>query len=146
MLNTIVIQGRFKADLELRHTYSGTAVAAGTLAVQRSRKDTNGEYPTDWIDVVFWGKTAEHASQWFHKGDMAIVRGRLKSRDWEDKNGNKRCSWEVQAESIDFCDGKKEGKQGYAEQNNGYVAPNNGYAAQDSDFADMTDDDGDVPF
>ena len=132
MLNTIVIQGRFKADLELRYTHSGTAVAAGTLAVQRSRKDTNGEYPTDWIDVVFWGKTAEHASQWFHKGDMAIVRGRLESRDWEDKNGNKRRSWEVQAESIDFCGGKKEEQQGYT--------------AKNSDFAEVTDDDGDVPF
>lgn len=108
MLNSIVIQGRFKADLELRHTQNNTAVASGTLAVQRSRKDASGEYPTDWIDVVFWGKSAEHASQWFHKGDMAIVRGRLESRDWEDKNGNKRRSWEVQAESIDFCGSRKE--------------------------------------
>lgn len=108
MLNSIVIQGRFKADLELRHTQYNTAVASGTLAVQRSRKDASGEYPTDWIDVVFWGKSAEHASQWFHKGDMAIVRGRLESRDWKDKNGNKRRSWEVQAESIDFCGNRKE--------------------------------------
>ena len=54
--------------------------------------------------------SAEHAHTWFHKGDMCIVSGRLESRDWEDKNGNKRRSWEVQCESIDFCGGKSEGK------------------------------------
>lgn len=127
MLNCIVIQGRMKADAELRHTTSGTAVASITLAVNRSRKDQNGEYPADWIDVVLWGKTAEHVSRWFHKGDMMIVRGRMESRDWEDKNGNKRRSWEVQAESIDFCGGKK--------QSDGF-----------SGFSELDDDDGEVPF
>ena len=128
MLNCIIIQGRFKGDPELRYTQSNTAVCSTTLAVQRSRKGQDGEYPTDWIDCVFWGKTAEHVNNWFHKGDMAVVRGRLESRDWEDKNGNKRRSWEVQAESIDFCGGgKKEEKK-----------PN-------SDFCEP-DDDGDVPF
>lgn len=129
MLNKIILQGRMKADLELRSTHSGTSVAGSTLAVQRSRKDASGEYPTDWVDVVFWGKLAEHVAQWFHKGDMCIVSGRLESRDWEDKNGNKRRSWEVQCESIDFCGGKSEGKQ-----------------KENSDFADMPEEDSDVPF
>ena len=127
MLNCIVIQGRMKADAELRHTTSGTAVASITLAVNRSRKDQNGEYPTDWIDVVLWGKTAEHVSRWFHKGDMMIVRGRLESRDWEDKNGNKRRSWEVQAERVDFCGSKKQ-------------------SDDSSGFSELDDDDGEVPF
>lgn len=127
MLNSIIIQGRFKADTELRHTQSNTAVCIATLAVQRSRKDQNGEYMTDWIDVVFWGKTAEHVATWFHKGDMAIVRGRLESRKWQDKNGNNRVSWEVQAESIDFCGAKSQQKP-------------------QSDFAELPDDEGDVPF
>ena len=128
MLNCIIIQGRFGEDPELGYTRSNTAVCGATLAVQRSRKGQDGEYLTDWIDCVFWGKTAEHVKNWFHKGDLAVVRGRLESRDWEDKNGNKRRSWEVQAESIDFCGGgKKEEKK-----------PN-------SDFCEP-DDDGDVPF
>lgn len=110
MLNCIIIQGRFKADPELRYTQSNTAVCSATLAVQRSRKDQSGDYPVDWIDCVFWGKTAEHVKNWFHKGELAVVRGRLESRDWEDKNGNKRRSWEVQAESIDFC-GKSDGQK-----------------------------------
>ena len=108
MLNCIIIQGRFKDAPELRYTQSNTPVTSAVLAVQRGRKNQNDEYPVDWIDVVFWGKTAEHAARWFGKGDLAIVRGRLESRDWEDKNGSKRRSWEVQAESIDFCGGKKD--------------------------------------
>lgn len=132
MLNTIIIQGRFKAAPELRHTASNTAVCSATLAVQRSQKDQNGEYMTDWVDVVFWGKTAEHVTAWYHKGDMAIVRGRLESRKWQDKNGNNRVSWEVQAESIDFCGSKSENKAKPQEPQ--------------SDFQELSDDDGDLPF
>ena len=132
MLNCIIIQGRFKADPELRYTHSNTAVCNVTLAVQRSRKDQSSEYPTDWIDCVFFGKTAEHVKTWFGKGDLAVVRGRLESRDWEDRNGNRRQSWEVQAESIDFCGGKKDKAKPAAEP--------------EGDFISADDDDGDVPF
>lgn len=127
MLNKIILQGRLTKDLELRSTNSGTSVAGGTLAVQRNRKDTDGQYQSEFVDIVLWGKLAEHASTWFHKGDMCIVSGRLESRDWQDKNGNKRRSWEVQCESIDFCGGKSQPKE-------------------NSDFADMPEEDSDVPF
>jgi single-strand DNA-binding protein len=137
MLNCIVIQGRLKADPEIRHTQNNTAVASITLAVQRNRKDMNGDYPVDWIDCVLWGKTAEHAAQWFHKGDQAIVKGRLESRDWQDKQGNNRRSWEVQAESIDFCGGKSQQLQ----QPTGRPVHING-----EDFTELLGDDGDVPF
>lgn len=128
MLNTIIIQGRFAEEPELRHTASNTPVCSVSLAVQRSRKDQNGEYASDFVSCVFWGKSAEHVTAWFHKGDMAIVRGRLESRKWEDKNGNNRVSWEVQAESIDFCGSKSQKKP-------------------QSDFAELPDDDmEEVPF
>lgn len=58
MLNKIVLQGRLTDNLELRHTQSNTAVASGTIAVQRSRKDNNGEYQSDFCSVVLWGKLA----------------------------------------------------------------------------------------
>lgn len=139
MLNCIILQGRLKAAPELRHTQTGTPVATATLAVSRNRKDQRGEYPTDWIELVFWGKTAEHASRWFNKGDMAVVRGRLESRDWEDKNGNKRRSWEVQVETIDFCGSKRE-------SNNNYAPEYDARSAQEvDDFAELPDD-GEVPF
>lgn len=128
MLNCIVLQGRFTDDPEIRYTSSNTAVCSVSIAVQRSRKSSDGSYPTDFVPCVFWGKTAEHVKNWFHKGDLAVVRGRLESRDWEDKNGNKRRSWEVQAESIDFCGG---GKKEETKTNSDFVEP---------------DDDGDVPF
>ncbi len=130
MLNCIVIQGRLKADAELRHTQSGKPVATVTLAVSRNRKNQNGDYPTDWIDVVFWGNTAEHVSRWFHKGNQAIVRGRLESKDWEDKNGNKRRSWEVQAESIDFCGSRKD--------SGGYNSPQD--VQCDDEWSELNDD------
>ena len=110
MLNKSILQGRLTGDFELRHTQSNTPVASGTIAVQRSRKDTDGTYQSDFVDIVLWNKLAEHAHTWFHKGDMCIVSGRLESRNWEDRNGNKRRSWEIQVESIDFCGGKSEGK------------------------------------
>lgn len=117
MLNKIILQGRFAADIELRSTKSGTSVASATIAVQRSRKDQSGDYPTDWVEVVFWGKTAEFAAQYFRKGDTALVTGRLESRKWEDKNGGKRVSWEVQAESLDFCGKKDKAESDFATDN-----------------------------
>lgn len=137
MLNSIDLQGRMKARPELRYTASNTPVTSFTLAVQRSRKGQDGEYPVDWIDCVAWGKTAERAAQWFTKGDMAIVRGRLESRDWEDKHGNKRRSWEVQVESLFFCDGKKESA--------GRARPED-IPREPGDFAELADDDSDVLF
>ncbi|WP_122788793.1 single-stranded DNA-binding protein [Intestinibacillus sp. Marseille-P6563] len=135
MLNCIILQGRLGDTPELRHTQTGTPVATSTLAVSRNRKNPNGEYPTDWIELVFWGKTAEHASRWFNKGDMAVVRGRLESRDWEDKNGNKRRSWEVQVETIDFCGSKNENK-----------AATRSYNVESNDFTELSESDDDVPF
>ena len=131
MLNCIIVQGRLKAAPELRHTASGTPVASFTLAVTRNRKDQNGEYGTDWMDCVAWGKLGEHAAKWFSKGDQAIVRGRFESRDWEDKNGQKRRSWEIIAESIDFCGSSKKSESTAA--------------ASNAEFTEM-EDDGDVPF
>ncbi len=132
MLNCIVIQGRFTKAPELRYTASNTAVCNVALAVQRNRKDQNGEYPADFVEVVFWGKLAEHVVRWFGQGDAALVRGRLESRDWQDKQGNKRRSWEVQAESLDFCGSKS---------TNSNTAPQ---ANQDT-FTALPDD-ADVPF
>lgn len=134
MLNCIMIQGRFTADPELRFTQGNTAVLTVSLAVQRSRKNQDGEYPTDFINVVLWGKTAEMVSQWFHKGDMAIVRGRLESRKWQDKHGNNRTEWEVQAEQIEFAGSKSNGKR------------KSSVATENDDFTELDDDDGDTPF
>ena len=90
MLNRIVIMGRLTRDPELRRTQNGTAVTSFSLAVERDFKNReSGEKATDFIDVVAWRQTAEFVCQYFSKGRMAIVEGRLQIRDWKDKDGKR---------------------------------------------------------
>ena len=102
--------GRLTRDPELRHTQNGTAVASFTLAVDRDFKDKQtGEKETDFIDCVAWRHTAEFVSRYFARGRMAVVEGRLQIRNWTDKEGNKRRSAEVLADSVYFGDSKQSG-------------------------------------
>ena len=107
MLNHITIMGRITKDIELRRTGTGVAVASFTLAVDRDRKNEAGEKETDFIDCVAWRQTGEFVSKYFAKGSMAIVSGRLQIRNWTDKDGNKRRTAEVLADSVYFGDSKK---------------------------------------
>ena len=109
MLNHIVIMGRMVRDPELRKTNSGVSVASFTVAVDRdfSGKD-GGEKETDFIDCVAWRGIADFVSKYFTKGRMIVVSGRLQLRDWTDKEGNKRRSAEIVADSCYFGDSKKD--------------------------------------
>ena len=98
MLNRIILMGRLVRDPELRRTQSGTAVAAIRLAVDRDYKARSGEKQADFFDVVAWRATAEFVSKYFAKGRMAVVEGRLQTRDWTDKDGSKRVATEIVAE------------------------------------------------
>lgn len=109
MLNRIIVMGRMTRDPELRRTNSGTAVASFTVAVDRDFKSLSGEKETDFIDVVAWRNTAEFVSKYFSKGRMAVVEGRLQIRDWTDKDGNKRRTAEIVADSVYFGDSKRDG-------------------------------------
>ena len=147
MLNVCTIMGRLVRDPELRRTGSGVAVTSFTLAVDRdfNPKD-GGEKEVDFIDCNAWRGTAEFVSKYFSKGSMAIVSGRLQIRTWNDKDGNKRRSAEVVADSVYFGDSKKS-DQG----NSSYQAPNapQSYAAQAepaSEFVMLDGDDAELPF
>ena len=108
MLNKIVIMGRLTRDPEMRQTGSGTPVTSFSLAVERDYSGRDGgEKQTDFIDVVAWRHTAEFVDKYFSKGDMAAVSGRLQIRDWTDKDGNKRRSAEVVADSVYFGGSKR---------------------------------------
>ena len=109
MLNTISLMGRLTRDPELRRTQSGTAVTSFTLAVDRDFKSADGTKETDFIDVVAWKGTAEMVSKYLAKGRRAVVKGRLQLRDWQDKEGHKRRSAEVMAESVFFADSRAAG-------------------------------------
>ena len=103
MLNKIVTMGRLTRDPELRHTTNGTAVASFSLAVERNYANANGERDTDFFDVVAWRNTGEFVSKHFTKGQLACVEGRLQRRSWTDKEGNKRNTYEVVADSVHFA-------------------------------------------
>jgi len=107
MLNTTCIMGRLTAAPELRYTQQNTPVASFTLAVDRDYQQGGSERQTDFIPCVAWRGTAEFVSKYFTKGSMAAVSGRLQLRDWTDKDGNKRRTAEVVADSIYFGESKK---------------------------------------
>ena len=126
MLNKIIIMGRLTADVELRRTNTGTAVASFTLACDRDF----GEKETDFIEVVSWKNTAEFVSKYFGKGRMAVVSGRLQIRKWTDKDGNKRSTAEVVADNVYFGDSKKD-----EQENRPFVG--GGRRANDTEMANM---------
>ena len=135
MLNRIVLMGHLTRDPELRRTQSGTEVTSFSLAVERDFKSQSGEKETDFIEVVAWKGTAEIVSKYFSKGRMAVVSGRLQIRDWTDKDGNKRRSAEVLADSVYFGDSKKDsGSQAKAPVD-----------VSADDFSEV-EDDGQLPF
>lgn len=131
MLNRIVLMGRLTRDPELRHTGNGTAVASFSLAVERDFKDkASGQRVTDFIDVVAWRNTGEFVSNYFTKGRLAVVEGRLHMRDWLDRDGNKRHTSEVVADNVYFADSNKREESQTAEPR----------------FEELADDDGELPF
>lgn len=103
MLNLIVLQGRLTKAPELRKTQNDIAVCTFTLAVDRDRDRGKA----DFVKCVAWRSTAEFMTKYFGKGQMAIVTGSLQSRDWTDKEGNKRTDWEVQVDLVNFAGDKK---------------------------------------
>lgn len=102
-MNSVTMIGRLCNEPELRRTQSGTACCSFTLAVKRPKvKDT-----TDFHDFVVWQQGAEYLCQYGHKGDLVGVTGYLITRSWQDKDGNKRKSIEVNCDSIELISSKK---------------------------------------
>lgn len=104
MLNKAILMGRLTADPELRHTQNNIPVTSFTLAVDRS---FGKEKQTDFLDIVAWRNTAEFVFKWFRKGMLVAVSGRMQTRTWEDKQGNKRKTVEVVADEVFFAEGKR---------------------------------------
>lgn len=102
MLNRIILMGRLAADPELRTTQSGVSVASFRIGVAR---DYDREQ-TDWINVVAWRQTAEFVSKYFFKGSLITLEGSLQSRQYQDRDGNNRTAYEVQADHVWFAESK----------------------------------------
>ncbi len=107
MLNNIIVMGRLVKAPELKATKSGINVLSFSVANERDFAKGE-EKKTDFIDCVAWRSTAEFISKYFKRGSMIVVQGRLQPRKWEDRDGNKRTSWEIQVNNAYFGESKKE--------------------------------------
>jgi single-strand DNA-binding protein len=106
-LNQVTLMGNLTRDPELRQTPTGQNVTSFSLALNRSYKDSSGEWQeaTDYIDIVCWGPLAERVAQYLSKGRRSLVQGRLQSRSWE-QDGQKRNKVEVLASDVTFLDSR----------------------------------------
>lgn len=112
MLNKINIMGRLTKDPELKSTASGLSVASFSIACDRDVKYKDGNKVTDFFDITAFGKTAEFISNYYSKGRMMIVDGRLSTDVWEDaETGKKRKAVRIIANSVYFGDSKKDAEE-----------------------------------
>lgn len=156
MLNKVILMGRLTRDPELRYTSnSSTAVARYSIAIQRSFSKQGAEREVDFINIVAWGKAAEFVSQYFKKGKMIVVIGRLQTSKWTDKDGQSRSTMEVIAEEQQFGESKNAGPSGTDLGQDipfnpmvGSSSNNGGFdsSSDDSDFSLADVDEKDLPF
>jgi single-strand DNA-binding protein len=107
-INRVVLTGNLTRDPELRSTPSGTSVCSLRVACNTRRKDASGEWvdKPNYFDVTIWGRQGENAAQYLEKGRPVAIDGRLEWREWQDKEGNKRQSVDIIADSVQFLGGR----------------------------------------
>lgn len=157
MLNVVAIMGRLVADPELRTTQHGTNVCTFRIACERSYSKPGEQRQADFVDIVAWGKTAEFICKFFQKGSMIAVDGRLQTRNYQDKQGNKRTAVEVVANNISFAGANaadKPAAASYEQQTRNHVqqanaaqsAPQPAYTQGSMDDFSVISDTDDLPF
>ena len=106
-VNKVILVGNLGADPDMRYTPSGTGVCELRLATNESWTDKSGQRQerTEWHRIVVWGKRAEIVSKYLSKGRQVYVEGKLRTRSWEDKEGNKRYTTEIIANDVQFLGG-----------------------------------------
>ena len=133
-MNVWIGEGRLVRDPELKVVGGGTEICNFTIAVDRGRKDRDGNRQTDFVDCTAFGKMGAFVDKYFRKGDGMLVRGRFQSDKYTAKDGTSRTKWGVWVDEIDFPMGK-----GKSEQSNSDHA-----AADTAQFSDVNPDD--IPF
>jgi single-strand DNA-binding protein len=113
-VNKAILVGNLGRDPELRQTPNGQSVVNFTLATSENWTDKSGERQerTEWHRIVAWGRTAEMCNQYLSKGRTVYVEGRIQTREWEDKDGNKRYTTEVNAQTVNFIGPRSDGGGG----------------------------------
>ncbi len=113
-VNKVILVGRLGRDPEVKFTQGGVALARFSMATDESWKDQNGERQqrTEWHNIIAWRRLAEICGQYLMKGKLVYIEGRLQTRSWEDREGNKRYTTEIQADNMVMLGGK--GEEGQA--------------------------------
>ena len=143
MINSVVLMGRLVADPELRTTTTGKSVCSFRIAVDRSYVRQGEQRQADFITCVAWEQTGNFISRYFTKGSMIAVAGSIQTRNYEDKNGQKRTAFEVNVREASFTGSKADSGTQAAP-----AAPAQAPAYQSAatnDFEEITDDE-DLPF
>ncbi len=152
MFNKIILVGNLTRDIEMRNTPTGLAIANTAIATSRKFKSQTGEQKeeTCFVNIVFFGRTAEIANQYLRKGSKILVDGRLKLDQWTDNNGHKRSKHSVTVETMQMLGNKT--PESYEEQGNKYdqrqpyQPPIQKPKKPNNDFELKIIDDGDIPF
>lgn len=108
MLNQVVLIGRLAGEIEIKETENGKKFVTLTLAVPRSFKNADGEYDTDFLDIIMWDMIAENTVEYCRKGDLIGIKGRLQALISEADDGSKRKIAEVVAEKVTFLSSEKD--------------------------------------
>ena len=153
-VNKVILVGRLGQNPEVRYTPSGAAVANFSIATNESWLDKSGQKQerTEWHRIVVWGKLAELCSQYLTKGRQAYVEGRLQTREWQDKDGAKKYTTEVQAQTVQFLGGgagagaeqQQRGPAGPGRDTHQAMPPMEMQGAGPGDAPSFTEDD--IPF
>jgi len=113
MVNKVILIGRLGADPEVRYTQDGMMITNLRIATNEFRKDKSGERVdrTEWHRVVAFGKLAEICGNYLSKGRLVFIEGSLRTRQWEDKEGNKRSTTEILANNMQMLESKGGGRE-----------------------------------
>jgi len=134
MYNKIILAGNLTRDVEVRYTQGGAAIGNTAIATSRKFKSATGEQKEEvlFVDITFFGRTAEIANQYLRKGSKVLVDGRLKLDQWTAQDGSKRSKHSVTVENLQML-GSKDDSQGYnaapAGDTYSQPAPQQGYSA-----------------
>lgn len=143
MINRVVLTGRLTRDVDLRYTQGGAAVATFNLAVDRRFTNQQGEREADFVSCVIWRKPAENFANFFHKGSLVGIEGRIQTRNYENQQGQRVYVTEVIVENFSFLESKNSTGNG-SYQNNRPQNNTSDPFANNGGSVDITDDD--LPF
>ena len=151
MINKVILIGRVGKDAEVRHLDNNSSFARFTLATSETYKNKNGEKVTntEWHNIVVWRALSEIAGRYVKKGMMLYVEGKLRNRTWDDKDGNKRYSIDIEADNFQMLGPRPDGESGHSSGSGsaGSFTPSTPQEfSPESDFSAGSNPTDDLPF